>query len=169
MGTKKEQPPTLVGIVQSGDYCFGDAPEDALQLDCGRSLRGVNIRISPLSFCQVNSAQTERLYDIAEEFAELTPETRLLDLYCGAGLIGLSMASKVKELIGGEIIPDAVEDAKANAAASGITNAEFLCGDAPVAAEKLRCAGREPDVVILDPPRAGCAPRNSWRTMRSAW
>ena len=122
------------------------------------TLRGVNIRISPLSFFQVNSAQTVKLYDIAEEFAELTPETRLLDLYCGAGLIGLSMASKVKELIGVEIIPDAIEDAKANAAASGITNAEFFCGDAPVAAEKLRCAGREPDVVIVDPPRAGCAP-----------
>ena len=119
-------------------------------------LRGVDMRISPLSFCQVNSPQAERLYGIAEQFAELTPETRLLDLYCGAGLIGISMASKVKELIGVEIIPEAIEDAKRNADASGITNAEFICGDASVAAEKLRASARMPDVVILDPPRAGC-------------
>lgn len=120
------------------------------------NMRNVAVRISPLSFCQVNSEQAVRLYDIAEQFAQLTPETRLLDLYCGAGMIGLSMARKVKEVIGVEIVPQSIEDAKCNAKKSKITNASFICADASEAAAKLLEEGKQPDVIILDPPRAGC-------------
>lgn len=121
-------------------------------------LRGVNVRLSPLSFCQVNSAQCEVLYSVAEGFAQLTGKETLLDMYCGAGTIGLSMAGKVKKLIGAEIVPEAVEDAKVNAENSGVKNASFICADADDAAGMIAEAGEAVDVVILDPPRAGCTP-----------
>ncbi len=112
--------------------------------------------ISPLSFYQVNRDQTEKLYSIAAEYAELTPETVLLDMYCGVGTIGLTMAKKVKELIGVEIVAPAIEDAKKNASLNSITNARFICSDASAAAEQLKAEGIKPDVIILDPPRKGC-------------
>lgn len=121
-------------------------------------LCGVKVRISPLSFYQVNREQAELLYKKASEYAAVTENDTLLDLYCGAGTIGLSMAKKVKSLIGVEIIPEAVEDAKINAEINGITNAEFICGDAPEAAKILKNRGIKPDVIIIDPPRKGCAP-----------
>lgn len=120
------------------------------------TLLGTKFEISPLSFYQVNRRQTEKLYSIAAEYAALTPETVLLDMYCGVGTIGLTMAKKVKELIGVEIVAPAVENAKNNAALNGIKNARFICADAAKAAEKLEQEGIKPDVVILDPPRKGC-------------
>lgn len=120
-------------------------------------LCGVRVRISPLSFYQINRDQAERLYFKAAEYAGLSENDTLLDLYCGAGTIGLSMANKVKRLIGVEIIPEAVEDAKINAQINNIVNAEFICGDAPEAAEILKERGIKPDVIIVDPPRKGCA------------
>lgn len=120
------------------------------------TLLGTKFEISPLSFYQVNRRQTEKLYSIAAEYADLTPETVLLDMYCGVGTIGLTMAKKVKELIGVEIVAPAIENAKSNAELNGITNARFICADAAVAAEKLEQEGIKPDVVILDPPRKGC-------------
>lgn len=119
-------------------------------------LRGVDVELSPLSFYQVNSLQAERLYDLAEEYAHLTGEETLVDLYCGAGTIGLSMAGKAKRVIGVEIIPDAVEDARRSAQRNGVRNAEFLCADAKEAARSLAQQGLRPDVVIVDPPRKGC-------------
>ena len=119
-------------------------------------LCSLKFRISPLSFYQVNRDQAERLYNKAAEYAGLTGGETVLDLYCGAGTIGLSMASKAKEIIGVEIVPQAVEDAKINAAENGITNARFICGDASQAAALLREQGICPDVIILDPPRKGC-------------
>lgn len=121
-------------------------------------LCGVKVRISPLSFYQVNREQAELLYKKAAEYAAVTKNDTLLDLYCGAGTIGLSMAGRVKKLIGVEIIPEAIEDANINAAINGITNAEFICGDAPKAAAILKERGITPDVIIVDPPRKGCAP-----------
>ena len=121
-------------------------------------LCGLRFRISPLSFYQVNRDQAEKLYGKAAEYADLSGNETVLDLYCGAGTIGLSMASKAKEIIGVEIIPEAIEDAKLNAKLNGIENAEFICGDAPKAAEILKNEGIKPDVIILDPPRKGCAP-----------
>lgn len=111
--------------------------------------------ISPLSFYQVNRTQAQKLYSIAADFAALSGDETLLDLYCGTGTIGLSMARKVKKLIGVEIVPQAIENAKRNARLNGITNAEFICADAALAAEKLNSRGETPDVIIVDPPRKG--------------
>lgn len=119
-------------------------------------LCGVKVRLSPLSFYQVNRAMAERLYEKAAEYAE--PENKtLLDLYCGAGTIGLSMAKKAKKIIGVEIVAEAVEDAKFNAKANEIENAKFICADAAEAAEQLAKSGISADVVIVDPPRKGCS------------
>lgn len=121
-------------------------------------LCGLKFRISPLSFYQVNRNQAEKLYGKAAEYAGLTGKETVLDLYCGAGTIGLSMAKNAKEIIGVEIVPEAIEDAKINAELNGITNARFICGDAAQAAEILKNEGVKPDVIILDPPRKGCSP-----------
>ena len=99
-------------------------------------LGGISFRISPLSFYQVNHDQTERLYTLARQEAALTGTETLLDLYCGTGTIGLFMASGARKVIGVEIVPQAVEDAKQNAVRNGIGNAEFLCADAAEAGTK---------------------------------
>ncbi len=120
-------------------------------------LCGLTFRISPLSFYQVNPEGTELLYNKAKEYAGLTGDEVLLDLYCGAGTIGLTMADKVKSLIGVEIIPQAIENAKENARLNKIENARFICDDATGAAKTLYKEGIRPDVVVLDPPRKGCS------------
>ncbi|MBQ8202766.1 MAG: 23S rRNA (uracil(1939)-C(5))-methyltransferase RlmD [Clostridia bacterium] len=118
-------------------------------------LCGVKVRISPLSFYQVNRTMAEHLYNKAQEYAE--PQGKnILDLYCGAGTIGLSMAKDANSIIGVEIIPDAVKDAIVNAKENGIENAEFICGDAAKAALQLKKRGIKPHAVIVDPPRKGC-------------
>lgn len=117
---------------------------------------GNEISISPLSFYQVNTPQAERLYGIAKEFASLTGSERILDLYCGAGTIGLSMADKAGDVLGVEVIPEAIENAKENARRNGIENAKFLCGDAGEIAKKLADENMLPDVIVADPPRKGC-------------
>ena len=119
-------------------------------------LLGVSFRISPHSFYQVNRRQAEKLYSIAAEYADLSKEDVLLDLYCGTGTIGLTMANKVKELVGVEIVEDAIKDAKINAQINNVENSRFLCGDASYAADELKKEGVRPDVVIVDPPRKGC-------------
>lgn len=116
----------------------------------------VTVDISPESFYQVNTLQAERLYGVAKDFAQLTGTQRLLDLYCGAGTIGLSMADHVQELIGVEIVPEAVENAKRNAQRAGVNNAKFFCGDAGIIAARLVQQGEMPDVIVVDPPRKGC-------------
>ena len=122
------------------------------------TLCGLTFRLSPLSFYQVNRDQAEKLYMKAAEYAALTGKETLLDLYCGTGTIGLSMASKAREVIGVEIVENAVEDAKTNAKLNNISNASFICADAAQAAEMLREKGVSPQVVIIDPPRKGCSP-----------
>lgn len=119
-------------------------------------LCGLQFKLSPRSFFQVNPAQTEKLYALAKDALCLTGEETLLDLYCGTGTIGLSMADKVKSLIGVEIVAPAVQDAKQNALANGITNARFICADAATAAKQLEKEGVRPDAVVIDPPRKGC-------------
>lgn len=118
-------------------------------------LCGVKIRISPLSFYQVNHDVAELLYKKAAEYLKPQGKT-VLDLYCGAGTIGLSLAKEAKSVIGVEIIPEAVEDAKFNAKQNDIKNCEFICADAKKAAEMLKIRGIKPDAVIVDPPRKGC-------------
>ena len=119
-------------------------------------LCGVKVELSPLSFYQVNHDCAELLYKKAAEYAALTGNEDILDMYCGTGTIGLSLARKAKSVIGCEIIPDAVRDAKHNAEINGIKNAEFICADAAEAAKELKNRGVTPEVVILDPPRKGC-------------
>lgn len=119
-------------------------------------LCGLKFKISPFSFWQVNRKQAEKLYSKAKEYANLQSDEILLDLYCGTGTIGLTMANNCKTLIGVEIIEDAIKDANENARNNGITNARFICSDAPKAAQELAKEGLKPDAVILDPPRKGC-------------
>ncbi len=115
-----------------------------------------SFRISPLSFYQVNTVQAERLYEIARKYANLQPGETLLDLYCGVGTIGLSLTNAENHLIGGEIVPEAVENARQNAVRNGITHAEYLLGDAGKIAQKLMDRGVRPDVIVADPARKGC-------------
>ncbi len=116
------------------------------------TLCGVSVRLSPLSFYQVNHDMAECLYRKAAEFADLDGSQTVLDLYCGTGTIGLSMANRAKRIIGAEIVPAAVADAWENARRNGIQNAEFFCGDAKDAAARFQKDGIRPDVVLLDPP-----------------
>ena len=123
------------------------------------TLCGVPVRLGPLSFYQVNTLAAEQLYGIAAQYAQLTPDDLLLDLYCGMGTIGLSMVDHCRELVGVEIVPEAIESAKANAARMGdaiATKSRFFCADAGAAATRLAAEGLRPDVIVLDPPRKGC-------------
>ena len=119
------------------------------------TLCGLTFRLSPKSFYQVNHHQAQRLYDAAISQAEITKSDTVLDLYCGVGTITLAMAKAAGKVIGVEVVPQAVEDAKANAMRNGIQNAEFFCGDAGQAALELEKQGVSPDVIVVDPPRKG--------------
>jgi 23S rRNA (uracil-5-)-methyltransferase rumA len=126
-----------------------DRLEDVL---CGRVFR-----LSVPSFYQVNREQAERLYAKAIEYTQLTGEETVLDLYCGAGTITLALAPHAKRVLGAEIVPEAIDDARENAARSGVENAEFFCGDASDVAKKLAQENLRPDVITVDPPRKGLA------------
>ncbi len=146
LNLNKEKTNVILGseeVTLLGEPCISD------------TMCGNEVSISPKSFYQVNTPAAEALYRQAAEFAE--PDGKLLlDLYCGAGTIGLSMAGRAAKVIGAEIVPEAVDNAIANAARNGCTNAEFICADASEAAASLAKQGTSPDVVILDPPRKGC-------------
>lgn len=129
--------------------------EDAL-LD---TLRGLVFRLSIPSFYQVNHHQAEVLYGLVADFAALTGTERVLDLYCGTGTIGLTLAKSAKTLLGAELVPAAIEDARENARRNGVENARFVCADAAQLAMELVKAGKKMDVVIVDPPRKGLAPQ----------
>ncbi len=118
-------------------------------------LCGLRFRLSPRSFYQVNRDQAENLYEKAIEKAGLTGTETVLDLYCGTGTITLALARHAKKVIGVEIIPAAIVDAKENARENGIENAQFFCADAAQAAKKFADEGTVPDVIVVDPPRKG--------------
>ncbi len=121
-------------------------------------LCGTEFSISPAAFYQVNHAQTEKLYDIATTFALQSGAKTALDLYCGIGTITLKLAKSMERVIGVEVVPQAISDAKKNAEINGITNAEFICADAGEAAQMLASRGEKPDVIVVDPPRKGLSP-----------
>lgn len=121
-------------------------------------LCGHVFRLSIPSFYQVNREQAEVLYCRAVDYADLTGTELVLDLYCGAGTITLTMADKAKKVIGAEIVAPAVENARENAVAGGVENVEFFCGDAADIAVKLAAEHLRPDVICVDPPRKGLAP-----------
>ena len=156
--------PGLVGVVLNSNtrrtnVILGDRDRvlwgkgELLDKLCGKTFA-----IGPHAFYQVNHDQCERLYALAGDFAGLTGDQVLLDLYCGVGTIGLTLADRCRRLIGVEVVPQAVENARENARRNGIENAEFLCADAAGAATQLASQGVRPDVAIVDPPRKGCAP-----------
>ncbi len=115
-------------------------------------------RVSARSFFQVNTAQAAILYGKAEEYAGLTGAETVIDAYCGTGTITLFLARRAARVYGIEVVADAVADARANAAANGIDNAEYIVGDAVEVLPKLRARGVQPHAIVVDPPRAGCAP-----------
>jgi len=112
--------------------------------------------ISPLSFFQVNPTQTDVLYEKALEYAALTGNETVYDIYCGIGTISLFLAQKAKKVYGVEVVDAAIEDAKENARINGINNAEFFVGEAEIVVPKLYKQGLKADVVVVDPPRKGC-------------
>lgn len=117
----------------------------------------VTYRISSLSFYQVNPVQTERLYNTALEYAGLTGSETVWDLYCGIGTISLFLAQKARKVYGVEIVPEAIRDAKENAALNGLDNTEFFVGKAEeVLPEKYKNEAIHADVIVIDPPRKGC-------------
>ncbi|MCD7737041.1 MAG: 23S rRNA (uracil(1939)-C(5))-methyltransferase RlmD, partial [Lachnospiraceae bacterium] len=121
------------------------------------SIGGIQFRISPLSFYQVNPRQTEKLYRKALEYANLTGKEIVWDIYCGIGTISLFLAQKARAVYGVEVVPDAIRDARQNAQLNHITNAEFFTGKAEeILPEKYEKEGIHADVIVIDPPRKGC-------------
>ncbi|MFF2885573.1 23S rRNA (uracil(1939)-C(5))-methyltransferase RlmD [Paenibacillus sp. NPDC057967] len=121
-------------------------------------LDGIRFAISARSFYQINPAQTVALYRKAVEYAALSGKERVIDAYCGIGTISLFLARQAGHVYGVEIVPEAIEDAKRNAALNGIDNASFEAGPAEVVMPRWRKEGVEADVVVVDPPRKGCDP-----------
>ena len=156
--------PKTVGVVlntntRKGNVILGDKYRTIWGQDfLMDTLCGLNFKLSVPSFYQVNRDQAEVLYGKALEFAGLTGEETVLDLYCGTGTITLCLAKQAKRTIGAEIVPPAIKDAWENAERNGIENAEFFCGDAADIAAKLEKDGLRPDVITVDPPRKGLAP-----------
>ena len=140
-------------VVLAGDfYTLWGSPELTDRL-CG-----LTFTLSPQAFYQVNPVQAERLYERAVEYAVNAPSDRVLDLYCGAGTISLCLARKAAHVIGAEIVPEAIENARRNAERNGMENVEFLCADAGAAAAELARRGVRPDCIVVDPPRKGMQP-----------
>ena len=155
--------PKCTGIVlgtntKKGNVILGDRYRTLWGSDrLEDTLCGKTFRLSVPSFYQVNRIQAERLYAKAIEFAGLTGQETVLDLYCGAGTITLALSDHAKKVLGAEIVPEAIDDARENAARNGVKNAEFFCGDASDVAKKLARENLRPDVITVDPPRKGLA------------
>ena len=159
----REAVPSMAGLVlntntQRSNVILGDRYRtiwgESYLMD---TLQGLEFRLSVPSFYQVNREQAEVLYSKALEFAGLRGTETVLDLYCGTGTITLCLARGARRAIGAEIVPEAIEDARENAARNGVQNAEFFCGDASAVAARLAEEGLRPDVVVVDPPRKGLA------------
>lgn len=123
------------------------------------TMEGLTFRIGPKSFYQTNSGQALKLYTVVRDFAELTGKEIVYDLYTGTGTIAQFVSGRAAKVVGIEYVPEAIDDAKSNAAANGITNCEFFAGDMKdvLVPSFIEEHGR-PDVIILDPPRAGIHP-----------
>ncbi|MDO5125930.1 MAG: 23S rRNA (uracil(1939)-C(5))-methyltransferase RlmD, partial [Ruminococcus sp.] len=143
--------PKNTNVIMGKKYYTLYGKDTITDVMCGRK-----VILSAQSFYQVNTLQAEKLYAIAKEYAGFNGNEHLLDLYCGTGTIGLSMADSARKLTGVEIIPSAIENAKLNAKENGIDNTEFICGDAGEIAQLLYDRGERPDIIIADPARKGC-------------
>ncbi|WP_276356561.1 23S rRNA (uracil(1939)-C(5))-methyltransferase RlmD [Cohnella caldifontis] len=160
----RERVPGVASIVQNvntmrSSVVFGEITrtmwgEDVIYDEIG----DIRFAISARSFFQVNPEQTERLYRTAVEFAGLSGEETVVDAYCGIGTITLFLARHARRVYGVEIVPEAIEDARRNAALNGIGNAEFAVGRAEAVLPRWQKSGVKPDVIVVDPPRKGCDP-----------
>jgi 23S rRNA (uracil1939-C5)-methyltransferase len=159
---------SLAALAQPGESIFWTRTEALAETTRGgetellaggkrleEELGGMRIRISPEAFFQTNTEMAERLYELVREYAELTGFDRVFDLYCGIGTIGLSIAPRAAEVDGLELMPEAVADAIANAKHNEIDNARFFAGDVRLAMRELVETTGRPDVLVVDPPRAG--------------
>jgi 23S rRNA (uracil1939-C5)-methyltransferase len=150
------RPPVDLHTIVEGSGGGTDGPTGALGREhLEEELCGLRFRISHNAFFQTNTEMAERLYGIAAEMAGLTGSERVYDLFCGIGTLGLSLAARAGEVWGVEIVPEAVADAAENARFNGIGNAHFRAGDARKEIRPLLEDGGRPDVVAVDPPRAG--------------
>ena len=151
-----ERPPVDLHTIVDERAGGTDGPTGVLGREhLGEELCGLRLRISPSAFFQTNTEMAERLYGLACEYAGLSGSERVLDLYCGIGTIGLTMAGAAGEVWGIEVVPEAVDDAAENARRNGIGNARFRCADARLGIRPLLAEAGPPDVVVVDPPRAG--------------
>ncbi|MHA6482752.1 23S rRNA (uracil(1939)-C(5))-methyltransferase RlmD [Paenibacillus sp. strain BS8-2] len=156
--------PGLKSIVQNvnehnTNVIFGDETRTLWGSDViYDELDGIRFAISARSFYQVNPAQTVALYSKAVEYAALSGDENVIDAYCGIGTISLFLARKAGHVYGVEIVPEAIEDAKRNAALNGVDNTTFEAGPAEVVIPRWRKEGAKADVIVVDPPRKGCDP-----------
>jgi 23S rRNA (uracil1939-C5)-methyltransferase len=150
------EPPVDLHTVIEGDSGGTDGPTGVLgEEHLAEELAGLRVRISPEAFFQTNTEMAERLYAVAGEYAGLRGRERVFDLYCGIGTIGLALARNAGEVWGLEVAPAAIADAEDNARRNGISNARFVAADARLGIRPLIERAGRPDVVLLDPPRAG--------------
>ena len=140
------------------------AGSDAIE----EELADLRFRISPLAFFQTNTEMAERLYGVAAELADLRGPERLFDLYCGSGTIGLVLSARVAQVYGVELVEESVADAITNARLNGIDNARFYAGDVRLAMRELVEQAGRPDVVVVDPPRAGLSKKAVRRVIEAA-
>jgi 23S rRNA (uracil1939-C5)-methyltransferase len=150
------KPPVDLHTMVEGDSGGTDGPTGVLGEERLREeICGLRLEMTHGAFFQTNTEMAERLYAVAAEYAGLSGSERVFDLFCGIGTIGLTMAQKAGEVWGLEIVPEAIEDAEANAERNGIENAKFVAGNARTGVRPLLEQAGKPDVVIVDPPRAG--------------
>ncbi len=170
----REKRPEITSVVLNINDRFGPVVLGTREkVLCGEGyiedvLCGHRFRISPRSFYQINPVQTEKLYRTAVDFAGLTGTETVLDAYCGIGTIGITASDRAKQVIGVELNRDAVADAIANARLNGIKNCWFTAGDAGEYMEQMARDGMRPDLVFLDPPRAGSDERFLSSLLRAA-
>lgn len=154
------EPPVDLHTVVEPSSGGTDGPTGALGAELlTEQLCGLELSVSPAAFLQTNTETAELLYGVAREYAALGGNERLYDLFCGIGTIGLAMAGDCAEVWGIESVPEAVDDAAENAALNGIENAEFRAADARLGIRPLLEESGKPDVVVVDPPRAGLSPK----------
>jgi len=154
--TNFPKPPVDLHTAIDGPSGGTDGPTGALGEERLREeLCGLKLEMSHSAFFQTNTEMAERLYGVAGEYAGLSGSERVFDLYCGIGTIGLTMAGRAGEVWGLEIVPEAIDDAEKNAERNGIENAHFLAANARTGVRPLVEQAGKPDVVVIDPPRAG--------------
>jgi 23S rRNA (uracil1939-C5)-methyltransferase len=161
-----KQVPEITTLLYTVNSKWNDSIYDlAPQLNYGNGfiieeLRNHKFKISPKSFFQTNTKQAIKLYDVAGSFANLTGNEIVYDLYCGTGSIGIYLSKRAKKIIGVDVIDEAIKDAKENAVINNITHAHFFTGDViDICTDEFFILNGKPDVVILDPPRAGITPK----------